>query len=156
MAGSPEWLPWVQTIGIISSFLFTGYQIRKAAKANQVANLLKLVEMHRSLWKLTIDEPELIRPFDRSLRGKDLSLTDSERRFVGFLMLHMSGAHALSRSGQVASSGDFERDVADLFASPAIRKFWEENKRLYETSFVRFVDSCVSSVDYPAMRRASR
>jgi len=143
MSGSGDrWFAIVQTLGIVTSFLFTAYQVRKSRTSGVAANEIRLIELHRDLWKLTIEHPELMRPFSHNVDAGQLSLSPREHRFVNLLFLHISGAYALTETGEVRRMGDFRGDLGELLAYPAIRKFWEENKRLYDAKFVVFVDSC--------------
>lgn len=140
---SGHWFTVVQTVGIVSSFLFTAYQIQRSRRSSVAANEIRLIELHRDLWKMTIEKPDLMRPFDHALHGSGLTLSVAERRFVNLLFLHISGAYRLNETGDVKRTGDFRADMKELLVLPAIRKFWEENKRLYDPRFTAFVDSCV-------------
>lgn len=141
----PDWFTLVQTTGIIASFLFTAYELRRTRVSTITANEIRLIELHRDLWRMTIDEPSLMRPFAHDLKPEELTLSMSENRFVNLLFLHISGAFRLSEAGEVRRTGDFRGDLKQLLSRPAIRTFWEENQRFHDERFVAFVNSCVSS-----------
>jgi hypothetical protein len=142
-----DWFTLVQTVGIIASLLFTAYELRRNRASCIAANEIKLIELHRDLWRMTIDQPSLMRPFGHDLKPDELKLSIAESRFVNLLFLHISGAFRLTEAGEVRRTGDFRGDLKELLARPAIRNFWEANQRYHDARFVAFVNSCAPRVE---------
>ena len=135
-----DWLPLVQSAGIIGGLVFAGMNFRREGRAKRASNYVTLVQNYRDVWKLKIADPTLMRIFRTDLRASELSLSETEARFLSFLIFHLSTYHQLWTNGQIDKIDAIGEDIKNTFACPAIRKYWEENKKFYNRGFARFVD----------------
>ncbi|WP_340151454.1 DUF6082 family protein [uncultured Sneathiella sp.] len=140
MATNFEWFTFLQSAGIIASFLFTAYTVWQNRKDKRVSNYLDLTAHHRDIWKLVFENKELLEVLDTRLANKATSTTFEQRKFLTFLFLHLSCAYELQKISSVIKVEGLRSDIKDFFISPYVRDHWEENKRFYNDDFVSFVD----------------
>jgi len=128
--------------GIIGSLWFTSVSLRSETKTRRIANLLTITANHREIWKVFLNDKGLARVRDASADTTKQPVSEAERVFVTFVILHMSSVfHAMSDQLVVKVEG-LRRDIAQFFALPIPREVWEKIKVLQNEDFVAFVESC--------------
>ena len=142
---TPNWFILIQTLGIVFSLLLSGYAALREARSRKVSNYLQLIQFHRDVWKLTLDNPNLNRVRDNHADPIQNPLTAEESQFLSFLFLHITCTYELQKSNNMVEIERFEYDVGELLQFPLVKKFWTENKRYYNEAFVKFVDRSARS-----------
>lgn len=137
-----HWFDLLQTAGIIGSLWFTSVSLRSETKTRRIANLLTITANHREIWKVFLYDKDLARVRDASADTTKQPVTEAERVFVIFVILHMSSVfHAMSDQLVVKVEG-LRRDIAQFFSLPIPREIWEKVKVLQNDEFVAYVESC--------------
>ena len=132
----------LSAIGVIGSLWFTAVSLRSETKTRRVANLLTITASHREIWSEFLKNEKLARVRDANANILKQPVTDAERVFVTFVILHMGSVfHAMSDQLVVKVEG-FRRDIAQFFSLPVPRDVWEKSKVLQNDDFVAFVESC--------------
>ena len=132
----------LSAVGVIGSLWFTAISLRSETKTRRVANLLTITASHREIWSEFLKNEKLARVRDANANILKQPVTDAERVFVTFVILHMSSVfHAMSDQLVVKVEG-FRRDIAQFFSLPVPRDVWEKGKVLQNDDFVVFVESC--------------
>ena len=132
----------LSAVGVIGSLWFTAISLRSETKTRRVANLLTITASHREIWSEFLKNEKLARVRDANANLLKQPVTDAERVFVTFVILHMSSVfHAMSDQLVVKVEG-FRRDIAQFFSLPVPRDVWEKSKVLQNDDFVAFVESC--------------
>lgn len=139
---SQNWFNLLSAIGIMGGLCFTAHSLRSETKTRRIANLLTITANHREIWKEFLNNPKLARVRDAGADTIKQPVTDAERVFVTFVVLHMSSVfHAMSDQLVVKVEG-LRRDIAQFFSLPIPREVWEKIKVLQNDEFVAFVESC--------------
>ena len=132
----------LSAVGVIGSLWFTAISLRSETKTRRVANLLTITASHREIWSEFLKNEKLARVRDANADTLKQPVTEAERVFVTFVILHMSSVyHAMSDQLVVKVEG-FRRDIAQFFSLPVPRDVWEKSKVLQNDDFVAFVESC--------------
>src|SRR5262245_23758503 len=98
MSWAADALPYFETLGIVGGLLFTGAGFRRDAKARYAQTLLEITAQHRELWMYFCDRKELAALFDPKRDMLARPLTDDERRFIGWVLNHVSAAHFAAKA----------------------------------------------------------
>jgi hypothetical protein len=139
---SQNWFELFSAVGIISSLWFTAVSHRSETKTRRVANLLTITANHREIWTAFLENEKLARVRDAGADTAKQPVTEAEKIFVTFVILHMSSVfHAMSDQLVVKVEG-LRRDIAQFFSLPIPREVWEKIKVLQNDDFVAFVESC--------------
>lgn len=138
-----HWLEVLQSIGIISGFIFTAVSLRRESRARKISNMIALAERHHAIWKELYHRPELARILDEQLASDSVSPTREERLFVTSLILHLDGIHRTLKAGMLVQLEGLERDVRGFFSRPVPKAVWQQLRPLQNRDFARFVDSCL-------------
>jgi hypothetical protein len=94
---SQNWFNLFSTGGIIGSLWFAAVALRSETKTRRIANLLTITANHREIWKEFLNNPKLARVRDAAANTAKQPVTDAERVFITFVILHMSSVfHAMS------------------------------------------------------------
>ena len=87
----------LSAVGVIGSLWFTAISLRSETKTRRVANLLTITASHREIWSEFLKNEKLARVRDANANILKQPVTDAERVFVTFVILHMSSVfHAMS------------------------------------------------------------
>jgi len=145
--GIEDWLAnnsfnLLSAVGIIGSLWFTAISLRSETKTRRIANLLAITANHREVWKIFVDNKDLARVLDPSADSIRQPITDAERVFVTFVILHMSSTFYAMSDQLVVKLEGFRRDVAQFFLKPIPREVWDKIKVLQNDDFIVFVESC--------------
>ncbi len=147
------YLDVLKTIGIMASLLIAAVGLALNAfvnyrnlSARRLLNYQELVRSHRDLWKIALEDTE---KYGRILHQRvDLEakpVTDFERRFVNFLLLHMTMAHAFARNDDLVKIEQMKSDMNDVMTRPIPRSVWFESRSYFNKSFVKFVEGAQPS-----------
>ena len=137
-----NWFDLFSSAGIIGGLWFTAISLRSEAKTRRIANLLTITANHREVWKIFLNNKGLARVRDASADTIKQPVTDAERVFVTFVILHMNGVFYAMSDQLVVQVEGLRRDIAQFFSLPIPRDVWEKVKVLQNDDFVAFVESC--------------
>ena len=132
----------VQTCGILFGISLSLYTIWREINSRQLDSYLKLIEYHRSLWKMTMEMDGLDRIREIGLDLKANPPTPKELQFLSFLFLHMTCAYELQKRSRLVAIEQFRADVGELLSMPLPSYFWTMNAVYYNSDFRKFVDNC--------------
>ncbi len=138
---SLHWFDLLQTIGIVGGLYFAGWAQHSDAKAQGVANLLKLTEQHRGLWMTLFSDPKLSRILDPKTDLTRYPLTNEENRFVNMVIMHLNGAYHAIQADVLTQPEGLTADVRGFFALPIPKAVWQMAMRFYDSNFVAFVET---------------
>lgn len=128
--------------GVIGSLLFTAKSLRSETKTRRVANLLTITANHREVWKVFLNDKSLARVRDASADTIKQPVTEAERVFVTFVILHMSSTFYAMSDQLVVKVEGLRRDIAQFLAMPIPSEVWSKIKVLQNDEFAAFVESC--------------
>jgi len=134
-----NWIDILQSVGIIAGFFVSAYTIHKDAQVQRVQNLFTLTKNHREIWSQFADRPELARVLDPAPDLDAHPITDAERLFVLFLILHLASSFEATKYGMYFAEHGLYADVREFFSSPVPRHVWHEFQRYQRPDFVEFV-----------------
>ena len=129
-------------IGIIAGLGFTAFSLRSETKTRRIANLLTITANHREIWKVFLNDKGLARVRYTSADTTKQPVTDAERVFVTFVILHMTSVFYAMSDQLVVKLEGFRRDIAQFLSLPIPREVWENIKVLQNDDFVAFMESC--------------
>ena len=110
-----NWFLLVQTVGIVAGLMFSGWALYLMVRTTRVTNLLQLTQFHRQIWNMVIERPDL-----REALRHDFSpttITDEQRLFIRFLVLHLSASFIATRAGALFEQEGLATDVATFFSA---------------------------------------
>jgi hypothetical protein len=139
---SQNWFNLVTTVGVIGSLWVAVISLRSDAKTRRIANLLTITANHREIWKDFANDKGLARVRDASVDTSKQPVTDAERLFVTFVVLHMNSVFYAMSDQLVVKVEGLRRDIAQFLSLPIPREVWEKIKVLQNDDFVAFVESC--------------
>jgi hypothetical protein len=137
-----NWFNLFSSAGIIAGLWFTAFSLRSDTKTRRVANLLIITANHREIWKVFLDDKGLARVRAASVDLIKQPVTDAERVFVTFVILHMSSVFYAMSDQLVVKLEGLRRDIAQFLSLPIPREVWEKIKVLQNDNFITFVESC--------------
>ncbi len=132
----------LSAVGVIGSLCFTAISLRSETKTRRIANLLTITANHREVWKTFLEDKGLARVRDASADTIRYPVTDAERMFVTFVILHMSSVFYAMSDQLVVKVEGLRRDIAQFLSLPIPLEVWERIKVLQNDDFVAFVESC--------------
>lgn len=139
-----HWFDALQTAAIVSGFLFTVWSLRSTHLKDKVTNYLNLVQYHRDLWSLVLEYPELASVIGYKPRNFiEEPITEIERRFAIFRILHISMSYHLFKVGALPKAPKLKQEIASSFRNGVMRQVWSEVRELQEPGFMRFIESCI-------------
>lgn len=131
----------------MGGLLTTVYTIREASEERQVSNLFALTRGHREIWSLVIEKPELSRVLNPTADIDKVPVTEQERLFVLFLILHLATSFEAKKRGMFFVVYGLQRDVREFFNLPIPRAVWTKIRRYQQPDFVQFVDKTMNDSD---------
>jgi len=132
----------LSAVGIVGSLWFTATSVRADAKTRRISNLLTITANHREIWKVFLTDKDLARVRDAQVDTAKQPVTEAERVFVNFVILHMNSVYYAMSDQLVIKVEGLRRDIAQFFALPIPREIWDKIKILQNDDFVAFVESC--------------
>ena len=139
-----NWFVFIQSVGIVASLLLSVFVLRRDTKSRRISNYINLTQYHRDIWKMTVEHPSLRRVLELDSELQKEKLTAEEHQFLTFVFLHITCSFELQKNNHMIKIEMLEYDIADLLKAPLVRRFWEENKRFYNTDFSNFVERGIS------------
>lgn len=136
----------IGVLGLIASLGFTASSFRQDEKSRRIGNLLALTAAHREIWTNLYQRPELIRVLDPKADLVRQPVTDQERIFMTFLILHLNVTWQAMREDLFRTRQAIAQDVRWLYSLPIPRAVWEQSKALQDAEFVRFVEQCRGNI----------
>jgi len=133
----------LETISIVVGLLYTAWSIRSNTRAHQISTLLSLTETHRTIWRELLQSRDLKRIMAHVVNLSQTPLTEKERMFLSFVVLHMHASFRAIRSGMVPKPEFFQKDVADLLSHPIPNAVWKELAPYQNRDFVKFVEEAI-------------
>lgn len=137
-----NWFTYLNAIGVVGGLLFTGYSLHSEAETRKVANLLKLTQSHREVWKEVLDNPKLIWVLSPDVDLVQAPVTTEEEIFVTLVTQHLVSVFRAMKKDLTISPEVLRRDVWQFFALPIPQQVWNGIKVMQDDDFVAFVESC--------------
>jgi len=137
-----NWFNLLSAAGIVGSLWFAAISLRSEARTRRIANLLTITANHREIWREFLDNPKLARVRDPGADTAKRPVSDAERVFVTFVILHISSVHYAMTDQLVVKLEGLRRDVSQFLSLPIPREVWEKIKFVQNDDFVAFVESC--------------
>jgi len=130
---------------IISAFglLLNAYATFKNISSRKLSNYQEIVKSHRDIWKITIDKSnssEYSRILKKTVNINSAPITDQEKRFVQFLIFHMTSAYYFSKHSDMIQIEKLRYDFCEFISLPIPNKIWSDTKKFYNKDFVIFID----------------
>ena len=126
----------------------TVLQLGRTARSARATNLLTITKNHREIWTFALDHPDTFELMDPEIPFSGIeNLSNDQRQFVNFLLLHMASAHALVKGRLLSRNRSARRDVGGVLALPAFRAIWAELQSYHPARFRRYANKCLKYVD---------
>ena len=135
-----NWFTLLQSLGIMGGLFFTGFSLRIDAKVRRVGNLFEVTKQHREIWIMIYSRPELKRVIESKPNLDMKPITDEERLFVTFLMLHLATNFRAAQAGMFMLPEEIHSDISNFLSRPIPKAIWEKLKPLQDKEFVEFVE----------------
>jgi hypothetical protein len=145
-----HWLDLLQSIGIVGGLALTAISLRSDTKVQRVSNLLNITKQHREIWTRLYEHPELKRVISPAADLAEKPLTDEERLFIEFVVLHLNAAQEAIKQGMFVAPENLRKDVRRFFSLPLPKAVWELTKDFQDRDLVRFVEQCLAGPNTPA------
>lgn len=143
-SGGVGWISWIQSGGVIASLIFAGLAMLMNIRTQRLTNLLKLTSAHREIWSTLLHRSEVRRVLCEKPDLGDLPITEDERLFVTFIILHINVCVKFSNSRMVTSIEQMRLDIGELFSLPIPNQIWNSIRRYQDRDVVSFIDECIS------------
>lgn len=140
-----NWLEILQSAGIIAGLLASAYTIHKDAQVQRVQNLFTVTKNHREIWSNIVEKPELARVLDPSPDLDRHPITDAERLFVLFLILHLASSFEATKYGMYFAEKGLQADVREFFSLPVPRVIWTQVGKYQRQDFINFVETALDT-----------
>ena len=125
--------------------LTTVYTIREASEERRVTNLFALTKGHREIWSFVIEKPELSRVLNPIADINKEPVTEQERLFVLFLILHLATSFEARKRRMFLVAEGLTQDVEKFFNLPIPRAIWKDFRKYQQRDFARFVDEILDA-----------
>lgn len=152
VAASSHWFEIIQTVGILTGFLFsvaglayTAFEFRRQTKSILTSNRLQIVEGHRQLTLFRLSNPGLSRIKQTKVNLQTKPITDLEADWLGLKFLHFSACFYAIQNGQYEKPERLTDDIRDFFNLPLPAAAWNRAKAFHNAAFVRYVEGCLTN-----------
>ena len=135
-----NWFSLLQSIGIISGFVFTALTLRRDTKSRKRTEVLALTQQHRELWSEVHRRPELARILQTEVNLVAQPISTAEEEYLNLIIIHFNTGWQLAREGASLTLQTLRKDVRTFFSLPVPRAVWEQSKSARDPEFVRFVE----------------
>jgi hypothetical protein len=140
-----NWIDILQSVGIIAGLLTSAYTTHKDAQVQRIQNLFTLTKNHREIWSQVADKPELARVLDRLPDLNRHPISNAERLFVLFLILHLASSFEATKHGMYFVEQGLRNDIREFFSFPIPLVIWNEFRKYHQSDFVQFVTDIMIS-----------
>lgn len=141
-----NWVDLLQSAAIVANLFMALWVMRREAHSRRAANIIRLTEQHRDLWKELFARPSL----SRVLKAKaDLArnpLTDDESVFVSLLILHLNSTYVAIKAGVIKRPDGLAPDIQGFFSLPVPNAAWRKMRHLHDADFVAFVEAQLADI----------
>ncbi len=138
----------VQISILVLGATLTVLQLGRTARAARATNLLAITKNHREIWTFALEHPDTLELMDPEMPFSGIQdLSNDQRQFADFLLLHMASAHALVKRGLLSRNRSDRRDVGGVLALPAFRAIWADLQSYHPPRFRRYANKCLKYVD---------
>lgn len=120
-----NWFTGLQTVAIVSGFIFTCVTLRRDMLSRRISSLFQITSNHRDVWEKALNQPKLQRVLSASADLARKPVTSDETIFVGFLILHLHSAHQAIRNGLMDAPEGLATDTCKAGGSRSDRLFHE-------------------------------
>lgn len=114
--------------------------MRKNTTARMITNYHEIVKSYRDIWRMTFTHPELTRILKNEVDLVNNPVTQQEKRFVRFILQHMTSAYYFMKKSQMIPIEQIKYDFNNFLNLPIPRQVWETDKIYYNKDFVKFID----------------
>jgi hypothetical protein len=139
-----HWFDTLQTVAIVSGLLYTGSSFRTDIKAKRLQSLFTLTKHHREIWSELYSRPELSRILDPKADIVSKPITNVERLFVNFIILHLNNAYQAGRLGLYKSPDGLKSDITSFFTLPLPNAVWEKTTDFQDRQFYQSIVNALS------------
>jgi len=129
-------------LGIIAGLVFNGVSIRSETKERRISNMLTIVQNHREIWSDFYKLSALWRVLDEAADVSAIPVTKAEEAFVTTIIQHIYAVYQSLKAGLTIRPERMCCDICNLISMPVVKTIWKKVKRLQDTDFVNFVESC--------------
>jgi len=140
-----HWFDVLEAIGVISTLLFGIRTVREELKIRKLECGFRLTKHHREIWSELYRHPELSRVLETKIDLEARPMTEQERLFVRFVILHTKNAYTASRAGFYSKLEELKKDITDFLSLPIPSAVWFQLGSFQEADFQRFVAGSVQS-----------
>lgn len=98
-----------------------------------------LTKNHREIWSQVGEKPELSRVLDPAPNLNRNPISEAERLFVLFLILHLASSFEATKHGMYFAEQSLRADVRGFFRLPIPRQVWAEFEPYQQRDFANFV-----------------
>ncbi|MEM6724857.1 MAG: hypothetical protein AAF598_12510, partial [Bacteroidota bacterium] len=130
----------VQTIFIISGFIFTAISYRKEIASRKVYTLIQLSQIKKEIWDEFIDNPSLHRINQRDVDLEKHPITIEERYHVKQHILQMYSVFLANKYEQIELPEEFLLDMKDFLSFTIPNKIWQSISPYQAKGFIQFID----------------
>lgn len=138
-----HWFDTLQTVAIVSGLLYTGSSFRTDIKAKRLQSLFTLTKHHREIWSELYSRPELSRILDPKADLVGRPVTNEERLFANFIILHLNNAYQAGRLGLYNRPDGLRADIAVFLDLPIPKSVWRKLKIYQDVDFELFVEKAL-------------
>ena len=135
-----NWFTGLQTIAIVSGFIFTCITLRRDSHSRRISSLFQITANHRDVWEKLLTLPKLHRVLSAKADLVRKPVTVDETLFVGFLILHLNSAHQAIRNRLLDAPEGLATDIRTFFVLPIPRAVWADRRRFQDDEFIAFVE----------------
>lgn len=136
-----NWFDLLSSIGVVAGLWFTAFSLRSETKTRRISNLLTITTNHREIWKEFLNNQKLARIRDSIADTVTQPITDAERVFVTFVILHVNSVFYAMSDHLVIKYEGLRQDIGQFFSLPIPKSVWEKNKQFQNQDFVEFMES---------------
>jgi len=142
------WGEFLGGIAVVVSLVYLASQIRQNSRLLQVSTTVALAQGDLEFWKLTIQDPDVMRIFSKGALNLE-SLSETERlRFDGVIQMFLrefQQSYFVAQDGAL-KPGLWEGEIkvmAWMFDQAGPRQWWDENRFGFGDEFGDYVDGLI-------------
>lgn len=134
-----HWFELAQTLIAIGGFFYAVRTLCEDIKVKKLECGFRLTKHHREIWSEFYRRPELSRILDSKADLAAMPITDAERLFVTFVILHTKNAHRASRADFYLTPEALKKDVSGFFSLTIPAAVWSDVRGFQDRDFAEFV-----------------
>jgi hypothetical protein len=145
---SENWFSIVQTVGIVTGFALAAIALwadlrvrREDVESRRVETLMLTTQYHRDIWSRMLNDQSLDRVLDPDADLAQTPLSEKERMFCTFLVLHLFATFEARKAGVFRADWSEARDLGEFFSLPIPSAVWDLVKDYQNPEFAEFLES---------------